>query len=596
MKRIVLVAGLCAGLLQTLGAQELPQSLNALRAARGAAQSAAQTAAQGAPGSEAAASLMPMQADMSAAERLLLAVSSKNYPVTPGDIYRITFVLGGEIVSNEVLVESDYTVNLNIFGKINAENMTFAALKPLVEKTITAAYPRSLPFLNIVSVGMFQVLIKGEVPQTSYAIAWGLSRLSEVVRDHLGPYASTRDIAVISRDGQLRRYDLFKALQLGVVEEDPHILPGDTIVLYRRDREVEIRGEVYRPGKYQLLKNQGLSDLIAVYGRGMTNLADTARVRLDRFAEQQAQTRYFDLSTGPQPPLELKDGDVLTIPAKSANLPVIYFEGAIVAPASESQVVVEQAQAVGLETYNRVTHPFMQGESLLDAFLAVKESVSPTADLSRAHLIRQGAKQPIPVDLERLMYDYDPTADIALQPFDRVVLPALWFNVSVMGAVTNPGVYPYVPRKTYSYYLSLAGGIPPGEPASHVSVLDGDDNLRGLDQLIQPEDRIIVSASLIPVAGAVYAPGAYPYVPGRDAQYYVRQAGGIDPERNDEDKVTIIDASGKRLPPETPIDPGTRVFVETNDFAYNFNRYFPMITAGITLISTIITVVDLIAR
>ena len=35
---------------------------------------------------------------MTAAERLLLAVSSKNYPVTPGDLYRITFVVGGEVV------------------------------------------------------------------------------------------------------------------------------------------------------------------------------------------------------------------------------------------------------------------------------------------------------------------------------------------------------------------------------------------------------------------------------------------------------------------------------------------------------------------
>ena len=34
---------------------------------------------------------------MAPAERLLLAVSSKNYPVTPGDIYRITFVNRGEI-------------------------------------------------------------------------------------------------------------------------------------------------------------------------------------------------------------------------------------------------------------------------------------------------------------------------------------------------------------------------------------------------------------------------------------------------------------------------------------------------------------------
>jgi len=579
MKRARLVIVLCIIMVQALGAQQAPKQIKELEQL--------QKNLQQPP--------VPQQAEMTLTDRLQLAVSSKNYPATPGDVYRITFVLGGETVSTEVLVESDYTVNLNIFGKINAENMTFSELKPIVEKTIATAYPRSMPFLNIVSVGIFQVLIKGEVAQTTYVSAWGLSRLSSVIKDILGPYSSIREIGIIAGNGTLRKYDLFKALHLGIVDEDPYIQPGDSIIVNRRDREVEVKGEVFRPGKYQLLKGQGLSELINLYGRGLTNLAETGRVRLDRFAEKQGQTLYLDLAKGTQPSLELKDGDVLTVPAKSANLPVVFFEGAILSPAT-AQVVVQQAQEVGVETYNRITHPFIEGESLLDAFLSVKDSVSPAADLSSAHLIRAESAQPIPVNLERLMYNYDPAIDIALQPFDRIVIPALWFNVSVLGAVTQPGVYPYVPRKTYSYYLSLAGGIPPGQPTDYISVVGAADNLRGLDELIQPEDRIVVTASLISVAGAVYTPGSYPFVPGRDFEYYVRLAGGIDPERNTDDKVSITDSRGKRLKPDTTVKPGDRIFVLSNDFAYNFNRYFPIITAGITLITTIITVVDALAK
>ena len=127
-------------------------------------------------------------------------------------------------------------------------------------------------------------------------------------------------------------------------------------------------------------------------------------------------------------------------------------------------------------------------------------------------------------------------------------------------------------------------------------MVDAGDRLRGLDELIQPEDRIVVTASLITVAGAVYNPGSYPFVPGKGFDYYVHLAGGIDPERNTDDKVSITDSKGKRLNSDTTIKPGDRIFVQTNDFAYNFNRYFPIITAGISLITTIITVVDLMAR
>ncbi|MBN1836342.1 MAG: SLBB domain-containing protein, partial [Spirochaetales bacterium] len=538
--------------------------------------------------------LVPLERATAVEERLLLAVSSPNYRVTPGDVYRLSFLLGNEPVTNEILVESDYTLNLNIFGKVNAENMTFAALKPVVEKRIADAYPRSLPSLNIVSVGVFQVLMRGEIAQTMYVTAWGLSRLSNVVQDQLGPYSSLREIGIISRDGTLRRYDLFKALHLGIVDQDPYVRPGDVIVVYRRDREVELLGEVYRPGSYQLLKEHGLRELIGIYGRGTTNRADTSRIRLQRYAEPRAQTVYLDFSSGFEPSLELRDGDVVTVPSRPASLPVVFFEGAVLPPPDEATVVLAEAEEVGVESYNRIAYPFVDGESLLDAYLAVKDSVSASADLSRAYVVREGVTDPIAVNLQRLTFDYRPSEDLALQAFDRVVIPSLRFTVSILGAVERAGVYPYVPNRTYSYYLSLAGGIPPGETAEYISILDSEDRPRALDAVIQPEDRIVVSASLISVAGAVYAPGSYPFVPGRTYRYYVDLAGGIDPERNKNGKITIVDPDGNNLKPDRVITPGDRIFVESNDFTYNFNRYFPVITAGVAFISTIIGIIGLL--
>lgn len=578
MKRSLIILGVGLLLLEALGAQQTPRQLQEL----------AQTQQVQQP-------LVPLQAEMAVTDRLLLAISSKNYPVTPGDVYRLSFVLGGDIVSNEVLVESDYTVNLNIFGKIDARNLSFPALKPIVEKKITTAYPRSMPFLNIMSVGVFQVLIKGEVPQTTYVSAWGLSRLSDVLKDNLGPYSSIREVGVISGDGTMRKYDLFKAMAMGIIEEDPYIQPGDSIIISRRDREVELKGEVFRPGMYQLLKGQGLNELISMYGRGLTNMADASRLRLDRFSEKQAQTIYLNIARENAPSLELRDGDVLTVPAKSANLPVVFFEGAILSPET-AQVVVQQGEAVGVETYNRLSHPFIEGESLLDAFLSVKDSISPTADLSSTQLIRAGSPRPIAIDLERLMFNYDPSVDIALQPFDRIVIPALWFNVSVVGAVNGQGVYPYVPYKTYSYYVSLAGGIPPGQPSESITVIDENKNTRGLDEFIQPGDQIIVASSLITVAGGVYNPGAFPFVPGKDYRYYINLAGGFDPERNKGQRVIVKDSQGKRIKPVASIiKPGDKILARTNDFAYNFNRYFSVITSGVSLFAAVITIVDSLA-
>ena len=505
MKRILLVFLLCLLFLPGLGAQELGEKAEPFV-------------------------LVPLAAKMLPADRLMLAISAKNYPVTPGDIYRLTFLLAGKPVSNEILVESDYTLNLNIFGKVNSENMSFSELKPRVEKIISDAYPRSLPSLNIVSVGNFQVLIKGEIPQTSFVIAWGLSRLSEIVQGHIGPYSSIREIGIISKDGRLKKYDLFKALHLGIIEEDPYIMQGDTVIIYRLDNAVEINGEIYRPGKYQLLKNEGLKELIDLYGGGFTKLADTSRIKLDRLAVERPRTFYFDFTRDLPPSFELEDGDVLAIPAKSANLPVVIFEGAVVSPAAGAAAEPEGGE-IGFERYNRITHPFIEGESLFDALLAIRESIAPSADLSKAYVIREGSIQPIPVNLEKLLYAYTPSADMALQPFDRIIIPT---------------------HRSYS--------------------------------------------SRIPVSGAVYDPGSYAFTPGKNYSYYVDLAGGIDPEMNTDNRVSITDSQGKIRGLDEIIKPGDRIFVHTNNFVYNFNRSFPIITTGIAFITTIIIIIDLLAR
>lgn len=48
-----------------------------------------------------------------AREMLLLSLSTDDYPVTPGDIYRLTYIPADVPISLDVVVESDFTVNLS---------------------------------------------------------------------------------------------------------------------------------------------------------------------------------------------------------------------------------------------------------------------------------------------------------------------------------------------------------------------------------------------------------------------------------------------------------------------------------------------------
>ena len=104
-------------------------------------------------------------------DRLALAVSNPNYPVTPGDTYELTFTTAGQLSTSVVTVGSDGTLSLNIFGEIDTTGMTYTSLKRDVEATVRNAYPRSLPSFRLVSVGLFEVTIRGAIEVTTRVTA-----------------------------------------------------------------------------------------------------------------------------------------------------------------------------------------------------------------------------------------------------------------------------------------------------------------------------------------------------------------------------------------------------------------------------------------
>jgi protein involved in polysaccharide export with SLBB domain len=570
--------------------------------ASGFAQVAPEVATPPVPGPPAGEQPVPVKESMAdAASRLLLAASTEEYPVTPGDIYRLTYLQAGETITADIVVQSDYNLNLGLFGSLEGRGMTFSALRDAVQRKVTSAYPRSTPLLTIASLGLFQVLVRGEVPQSRAVTAWGLSRLTDVIAANLGPYSSVRAVRVVSSGGEFKVYDLYQALRFGDLKQNPYIRPGDVIEVVRRGREVRLAGEVLRPGSYQLLDNEGLRDLLDRYGGGFTRLAETNRIRIERVDTEQALTFYVDLRQEYRQ-VPLRDGDVVTVWSKTANLPIAFFEGAVLpgpAGAEEQPAPAGDQPAAGQPPfdptqYNRLIHTFWLGETLSDALAQKFPLISPFADLTRVIVVREGVAEPIRVDLQQLRQSESRQEDFELAPNDRIIIPARQFYVSVSGEVTRPGIYPYVPNRTHPYYLNLAGATNLEGDGTNVLITDIDGNMRPAGEPVQPEDRIYTAPSSVSVFGAVLDPGQYPFAPGKQYMYYLKLAGGVNPAQNIGDTVRVLDAAGNIHKKDYVLRPGDRVYVPNNRFVDNFNRYFPIITSSITFATAIITLLNLV--
>ena len=467
--------------------------------------------------------IIPLQAVTDEASNLQIAISNRDYPVTPGDVYTLTFLLQGEAVSNTLLVESDYTINMTIFGKLNAEGMKFSELKPQIEQIIADAYPRSLPSVTITSVGVFQVPLLGEVPESRFVTAWGLSRLSEVIEDNLGDYSSIRDIEIISADGKRQKYDLLLARNHGNLSENPYVRPNDTIIISRVSREIQIIGEVYRPGTFQIKENEDV-DRLRFFTGGFTPMANTSRIKIDRYSSGRVESFTVDYNTFVSD-FEFFHGDIITVPTLTLSQPVIYIEGSVQAQLTEAEQLTGGATvAEQLGDYNRVIIPLKSGETLYDILNAIRERFLPFADLESSYVLRDD--EVTEINIEELLYQYNLETDMMMQPFDRIVIP-----------VKRPEVY---------------------------------------------------------VTGAANAPGAYSYNPGENYLYYVNIAGGFDLLRNNNRAAIVTDQDGSRRDLHHPVQPGDTINVLTNDFLYNFNQYFPAIVTGLGLITTIISLTNLL--
>ena len=124
-----------------------------------------------------------------------------------------------------------------------------------------------------------------------------------------------------------------------------------------------------------------------------------------------------------------------------------------------------------------------------------------------------------------------------------------------------------------------------------------DADFREDVQLVENDTLIIPFRQyFVTVAGAVLAPGRYPYIPDREWDYYIALAGGFDPNRNTRNTVDIYDIQGKRLQKSDIITPETIITARTNAFLFYFNQYAPVVTTVLTVVTTFLSLQTYLSR
>jgi len=418
---------------------------------------------------------------------LMLARSSADYRVTPGDAYMLIYAVGNNQITYPIVVDSSYRIRVFNLGIVNGAGKTFLQLKNEVEAIVTNNYPLSGAQLVLRQPAFFNVHVRGEVRRSGEVSVWALSRLSSLLtEENQTPYSSVRDVTVRSSNGQTRVYDLFNAQRRGDLGQDPYLRPGDVITFNRVKRVVTIAGSVERPGTYQLLDGENITELINNYGSGFTADADRTRIEMIRIANNAEimGVKLFLAASDLEANLSLENLDSITVPSTTQLQAVMFVEGA----------AGNLGASQNLAASSRIIVRFNHGETYDSLVRRNNGWFSAVSDTQNAYIIRGG--QRILVDLNLALYDAAYRGDVLVHENDVLVIPFKQYFVSVAGAVAIPGRYPYIPDRDWEYYIGLAGGFIPGRNANNsITIVDLNGRRMNKTDIITPETTITANTN-----------------------------------------------------------------------------------------------------
>jgi len=370
------------------------------------------------------------------------------------------------------------------------------------------------------------------------------------------PYASLDSVQLFrtQADGTMKilSVNLREALS-GNPAHDVLLQPRDRVLVNRNPANVEpptvyIKGEVAKPGRYPLTTNMRVEDLVRVAG-GLKRSAYPDAADLTRFAasgppngsSEHIEVKLSAAAGDTNQDLPLRNGDVLTI----GQLPQWTDLGASVTVRGE----VQHPASYGIEPGERLS-------SILRRSGGFTAEASPYGAVLARREVRE-------IELKA-----------HTQLVQRIKEEQLHLNSLPEGDNDQKNAKLTAIAQTQTTLQQLETMAPIGRVVIHIPAditkfanSPSDITLRDGDQLIIPK-----KANYVMVQGQVFNPTAVGYLPGRDAKWYLQQAGGVTPIA-DKTAAFVVRADGSVLsaknnsgfwsgdPMKTVLKPGDSIIV-----------------------------------
>jgi protein involved in polysaccharide export with SLBB domain len=372
----------------------------------------------------------------------------KNYTLAADDELLID-VSGYSEANYKLKVSPEGLIRIPLAGAINVNGLTIEQASRIITKKLASTLYYNIKTGNTfvdVSLGAIRsikVTIIGEasVPGT-YTLPSLASAFNALYACGGSNYNGTlRNIQVIRNNVTVSTIDVYGYLLNGDKKNDIRLMDEDIIKINTYTTRIELKGEVKKPGLYDVVKGETLGEILQ-YAGGFTDNAYTAKILVFKNTDRDRQVTNFSEA-------ELDN----VVPQKGDN----YIVGKI-----------NNRFSNRISLKGAVNRP---GEYELKTGMTLSQLINDADGVREDAFINRGTIHRLKDDLSPEIISFDlekllagKVADIALKKEDRVNIFSKFdlkegYYVKIEGEVVNPGVFLYEEGITAEDLVMMAGGF-----------------------------------------------------------------------------------------------------------------------------------------
>jgi len=396
-------------------------------------------------------------------------INPEHFYIGFGDILNFNIISSTKLLSYDLIINASGSIVVPIIGEIYIGHKTLAEATKLIINEINLKYEHANISITLKKAGLFKVKVNGPFNHSviysvnAFNTVYDLYQIfsKEIKKDTPNPSNVSNRNIVLRRDGELYNIDLLKFAQNGNNKLNPNLQREDVITINYVDGKSSILGAVNRPGAYEFVPGETVSELIHLAG-GFTYGSDRSAIEVTSFINGQLVTRHF-----PQEKLNeisISPSDVVMVHKDNTRnrQSIVNIDGEVKFPGpyqvnyGQTDIKTLISQAGGFTQFADTTRILLINKQIPKFQHSSFEKpieFTTASDLSWAMQVLESSSQKYAIQLKENQF-----GDYKLNIGDEITVLPLLNYVDVVGAVNFPGRFTFESKKKIGFYLELSGG------------------------------------------------------------------------------------------------------------------------------------------